>query len=112
MLTEHLTKQHQIEVGHGGEEEVEVGSTNALPRKRGRPRGPGRKGKKLMMENREGQDLQMESMKQLDSGENSQGQDMQREGMKQQDSLPGDRCNQTEGTSSLAQLPTRKRSWS
>ena len=113
VMSEHLSKQHQIEVEHGGEdEEEELRSSNHLPRKRVRPRGPGRKNKKLMRENSEGQVIQMESSKQQDSGENDQGQDVQREGMKQQDSLPGNRCNQSEGTSSLAQLPTRKRSWS
>ena len=109
MLTEHLTKQHQIEVGHGGEEEVEVGSTNALPRKRGRPRGPGRKGKKPIRGNSGGQDMLMLSTKQPDSVENDKGQDLQREGTKQQDSLLGNEINQSEGPSGSAQLPTRKR---
>ena len=112
-MSEHLTKQHQIEVEHGeGEEEEEMRSTNHLPRKSGRPRGPGRKGKKLMKENSQGQEVQIENTKQLYSAENSQGQDLQREGTKQQDSLKGNGSNQSEGTSSLEQLSKRKRSYS
>jgi len=111
VMSEHLTKQHQIEVEHGeGEEEEEMRSTNHLPRKSGRPRGPGRKGKKLMKENSQGQEMQIENTKQLYSAENSQGQDLQREGTKQQDSLKGNGSNQSEGTSSLEQLSKRKRS--
>ena len=81
-------------------------STNALPRKRGRPRGPGRKGKKLKRENIERQDFQSE---QPDTEENSEGQNLQRVGVKQQDSLPVNGGNQSDGISSSAQLPTRKR---
>jgi len=102
VLSEHLAKQHHIAVEHGVEEkEEELRSSNPLPRKRGRPRGPGRKKNKLTRENIEGQDLQlqMENMKQPDFRENSQGQDLQCNG-----------SSQTEGTSSLVQLPTRKRS--
>ena len=67
MLSEHLAKEHQIEVEHGKEYEEEDGkeggkedeeeggkegeeevrSTDSLPRKRGRPRGSSKKGKKL-----------------------------------------------------------------
>ena len=63
MLSEHLAKGHQIEVEHGKEYEEEDGkedeeegekegeeevrSTDSLPRKRGRPRGSSKKGKKL-----------------------------------------------------------------
>ena len=108
-MSEHLTKQHQIEVEHG-EGEEEVRSTNPLPRKRGRPRGPGRKSKKPRRENSGGQDLQMESTKQSDSGENIQDQDLGREEMQQQESLLGKGNNQSGETSgSVQQLPTRKR---
>jgi len=61
VLSEHLAKEHQIEVKHGKEDEEEVRSTNSVARKRGRPGGSGNKGKKLMRENShdddDGQDL-------------------------------------------------------
>ena len=111
VLSEHLIKQHQIEVEHEGEEEgEEVRGTYPLPRKRGRPRGPGRKSKKPRRENSGGKDLQIESTKQSDSGENIQDQDLGREEMQQQDSLLGKGNNQSGETSSSAQqLPPRKR---
>ena len=61
MASEHLAKEHQIEVEHeeddNGDVEEEMRSTTALPRKRGRPRSQGNKGTKLMRKNNLDQDL-------------------------------------------------------
>ena len=55
MASEHLAKEHQIEIIHeeddDGDVEEEMRSTTALPRKRGRPRSQGNKGTKLMRKN-------------------------------------------------------------
>ena len=55
-MKEHIIKEHPIEFDHGRkEEEMESSRTTPLSRKRGRPRGPG---KKKMRENNLGQELQ------------------------------------------------------
>ena len=55
VASEHLAKEHQIEIineeDDNGDVEEEMRSTTALPRKRGRPRSQGNKGKKLMRKN-------------------------------------------------------------
>ena len=67
VASEHLAKEHQIEVDHGKEEdgkegEEEARSTNPLPRKRGRSRASCNTGKKLKMDNNhnDGQKLAVE----------------------------------------------------
>ena len=55
-MKEHLVKEHQIEFDHRRKEEMETSRTTPLTRKRGRPRGPGKK--KEMRENNLGQELQ------------------------------------------------------